>query len=905
MLGCRSARFALAMLFTAGVHLSPVSAQPPAASDPFARAKMLGSVQFAEVDAMRAYEAALAGPAAQRVAPAELDEARERLAGLYFKFGRLDRAIELYRGLVDDAKRRGLPPAEQVARGRTLAFHLISAGRYAEAEPLLRAAVAAAVPANPLLGSADREWLATTLALSGDRKTAQQLYEQIVADVDTNPVLKQLGAFRALAVVRPLEKLAQLHADAGEYPRADELLRRIDRDTAAWVKEVQSLGAEAGAMTDFRHQMFGAGVLNSGAEALRARLAAAAGRPHEAAEATDKHRRSRREWASEFGDSVPAHLRAAMVQGDAVPLNESLSLVLAPGADGYCAERTLAWLMNSKGQLQELLARPLQAGPGPPGASADLAAALKVVRDRGNNAKALEVAAALTATRRELARAAIGLDGTARREQCLSLVAYEAELDERLRHAIRNPYSSTSEHIRDLIRAPIASQAPVDPKQPGPSGYVKVQWYEPADLRTRLPKDAAYIDFARFEPFDFRAKTAAEAKRPPRYVAWVLAPGRPVEAVDLAPAAAVDAAVASVRRHLADAPAVIKEAGEPAAEAQTRPALDRLSDLLFRPLLGKLGGATRLVLSPDANLWLVPWAALRLPDGRYAVERYSFTFVVSGRDPIAGPPTAVGPVGPPLIVADPDYGSPLAAAGPEPTAAELRGGARPPLGRVPRLPASAAEADAVRPHLKAFTGIEPATLRGGAATETAVLAHRRPRVLLLSTHGYVLADQSAAPASAAPLSSLVKLDRAGDPYLSPLLRCGLLLAGCNRPPAANGDDGVLTGLEVLTADLRGCELVALNACETGLGDVEIGEGIAGLRQAFQAAGARAVLATLWSVSDRSAGQLSVAFFDGLAAGRPKGEALRAAQLQVLETRRKRNAAAHPFFWAAYTITGAD
>jgi CHAT domain-containing protein len=107
-------------------------------------------------------------------------------------------------------------------------------------------------------------------------------------------------------------------------------------------------------------------------------------------------------------------------------------------------------------------------------------------------------------------------------------------------------------------------------------------------------------------------------------------------------------------------------------------------------------------------------------------------------------------------------------------------------------------------------------------------------------------------------------------------------------------------------DLRGTELVVLSACETGLGDVRTGEGVYGLRRAFQLAGARSVVSTLFKVPDRNARDLMRNFYGALKSGMSELSALHDTQLEAVRRLRARPSnAAHPFFWAGFVLTGVE
>ncbi|MEM7370926.1 MAG: CHAT domain-containing tetratricopeptide repeat protein [Bacteroidota bacterium] len=110
----------------------------------------------------------------------------------------------------------------------------------------------------------------------------------------------------------------------------------------------------------------------------------------------------------------------------------------------------------------------------------------------------------------------------------------------------------------------------------------------------------------------------------------------------------------------------------------------------------------------------------------------------------------------------------------------------------------------------------------------------------------------------------------------------------------------LTYEEIFNLNLH-ADMVVLSACETGLGELQKGEGIMSLARAFTYAGAQSVVTTLWSVDDRSTSVLMQSFYQALKEGMSKDQAMQLAKLAYINNHD--NQFAHPFFWAGPVIIG--
>lgn len=152
-----------------------------------------------------------------------------------------------------------------------------------------------------------------------------------------------------------------------------------------------------------------------------------------------------------------------------------------------------------------------------------------------------------------------------------------------------------------------------------------------------------------------------------------------------------------------------------------------------------------------------------------------------------------------------------------------------------------------------------------------------PNIIHIVTHGFYFKKQNnSLPKLTIEIGAALPHKLAEDP----MIRCGLAFAGANnwRKPSKEYGDGILNAREILSLDLSKTDLLVLSACETALGETINGDGVKGLRRAFELAGVNTLICTLWSVDDGSSAILMSKFYENLfEGGMPKIAALSEAK----------------------------
>jgi len=297
-----------------------------------------------------------------------------------------------------------------------------------------------------------------------------------------------------------------------------------------------------------------------------------------------------------------------------------------------------------------------------------------------------------------------------------------------------------------------------------------------------------------------------------------------------------------------------------------------------------LQGATTVIVSADGVYHIVNPVALQNPaTQKFVLDEIEVKRVSTGRDLLAMadtnlPDKTIVLVGNPRFEMSRKHGGNVYRSN-EVVPVEANENTR---AGIEELPGTKKEVDLIS--TKAGDGgFQIKMLTGADASESNVKELKSPSVLHLATHGQF--DQ---------------LSKA-DTYL----KSKLILAGAaDSEPLSVSDyalyeDGFLTAYEVTQLDLPETRLVVLSACETGLGEIQSGEGVWGLQRAFQLAGARSVMGSLWKISDEA----TVTFMDAFYEKYLSTNNISLAYQHAMQTTRL--AYPKPYYWGAFTLIGAN
>jgi CHAT domain-containing protein/Tfp pilus assembly protein PilF len=405
-------------------------------------------------------------------------------------------------------------------------------------------------------------------------------------------------------------------------------------------------------------------------------------------------------------------------------------------------------------------------------------------------------------------------------------------------------------------------------------------------ISSLLPADSVYLDYASIIAYDFKERKPGSL----RYFLFVLVPSEKpvVKLIELSPSGGIN-------RHIK---AYLEEIRSPYifGDLPKRDVLDEeasaLYDALISPIWQYIKGKKHVFVSPGGNLNLIPFEVIVTPEGKYLMEDFIISNVTAGRDIMRFADTT-STEKTAVLMADPDYDH------------RLKGKVSGPKGKgkvssevmamsFPRIPDTMKEADEIEKILRNKFKFGVRYFKGKDAEEAKLFAVNSPRILHLATHGYFLDDIAGSGGEGGQATRGAASAATTD---NTMLRSGIVLAGANTSISEGDDYGIVSADKALTLKLKGTELVVLSACDTGVGEVERGEGVFGLKRAFIIAGAKSLVMSLWSVPSKETTELMIKFYGLMAEGKGKAESLRSAKLELM---RKYET---PFFWGAFVLVG--
>lgn len=319
---------------------------------------------------------------------------------------------------------------------------------------------------------------------------------------------------------------------------------------------------------------------------------------------------------------------------------------------------------------------------------------------------------------------------------------------------------------------------------------------------------------------------------------------------------------------------------------------DELSyDKFWKPLKEMIPPGSKIFFSPDGVFNELNVETLKNSGGRYIIEEEDINVICNAKDIFS---TKV------LIAKSPDYKNDAFLVG-DPDFYKSTPGSNSDAEIIAQLPGTRKEVSEVNSILKTNRW-ETKTFLGKEAREEALKVVKNPRILHVATHGFFKENQEQIANSSD--DNFINRNKATE---NPLMRSGLLLNNAGEiikqdPNDYNPNigDGILTAYEAMNLSLDATDLVVLSACETGLGEIQVGEGVFGLQRAFQIAGAKSVIMSLFKVADDATQDLMITFYKNwINQGMDRRKAFSEAKKAMMLKRPQ------PLYWGAFIMVGVS
>ena len=319
---------------------------------------------------------------------------------------------------------------------------------------------------------------------------------------------------------------------------------------------------------------------------------------------------------------------------------------------------------------------------------------------------------------------------------------------------------------------------------------------------------------------------------------------------------------------------------------------DTLSfNVFWKPLKALYATGAKIYLSPDGVYNELNIESLLGPNGKYVIEEENIDLICNSKDIFSAKNLVAKSSesrNTAFLLGDPQFYST--------THTETQVESE----MIAQLPGTKEEVKEIGDILKSNRW-ETKSYTGKEANEDVLKGVRNPRILHVATHGYFLENLQDDNESTS--FSMINQNKAVD---NPLLRSGLYLNNAGDIVDKGGEEaaneqigeGVLTAYEAMNLNLNATDLVVLSACETGRGEIQVGEGVYGLQRAFQIAGAKAVIMSLFKVSDQATQELMNIFYaNWIGNGMDMRKAFIEAKKAMLKKRPQ------PLYWGSFVMVG--